>query len=90
MTQDVSQDLYTVNNDMTVPYFTNRLKTFLVPDLGQSYRNNVVKQYVDFVNNNFWKKFWREIPVINWFVRGFGEVNDSLHDNDWSTISYQF
>ena len=51
MTQDGSQIDYMANNDMTIPYFTNRLKTFLTPNMGQTYRINVLKQYIDFVDS---------------------------------------
>ena len=31
LTQDANEDHYDKNDERTVPYFTNRLKTFLMP-----------------------------------------------------------
>lgn len=53
LTQDGEQKRVVKNDGMTVPYFADRLKTFLMPSgMGQVYRTNLIKQEINYSFKN--------------------------------------
>ena len=92
LTQDAHQQQFTNNNDETVPYFTDRIKTWLLPqNLGQTYRSTAIKQNVDFMSHRSFMKIIAELPVVGWFLNVAKRLDDDdLDDDDFDATTYQF
>ena len=64
MTQSSDNPNYFIENEQPESIFVNRVFTYINTQVGQIFRNYATRQNVDFSH----KKWYRFIPVLNWFA----------------------
>ena len=87
LTQDGEQKRVVTNDGMTVPYFADHLKTFLMPlGMGQTYRVNLIKQEINYSFKNDFMTILYQIPIVSWLTAAFKAKIEQ--ENVYDAITY--
>ena len=89
MSQDPTDPKQFFETGQAVPYFTQRLETNVLTNLGQTFRSTAVQQRVNFYNQSNWYDY---IPIWQWFIQ-IGSLFDSTAKTDddfFDVITFNF